>query len=137
MIVIEFIIIVPYIKRLIPFHLKICNTFLFHTFPMMYNIILVTCRRFATWTVAKLSRDTNSIILQGPVCSGNRVTGWHINESNGLSKRFHAEMPGFAFNSTILWDPKKWHRPTLEPIRQLETVKEEFRVRISSSPVVL
>ncbi|KAK8591148.1 hypothetical protein V6N13_031213 [Hibiscus sabdariffa] len=42
-------------------------------------------------------------------------------------RRFHGEMSGFAFNSTILWDPKRWNRPTLEPIRQLDTVKDGFQ----------
>ncbi|KAG4389374.1 hypothetical protein GLYMA_06G083800v4 [Glycine max] len=85
-------------------------------------------RRFGTWTVARLSGDKSSIVLQGPICNGSRVIGWHTNESNGKSKRFHAEMPGFSFNSTILWDPKRWHRPTLEPIRQLDSVKESLWV---------
>lgn len=85
-------------------------------------------RRFGTWTVARLSGDKSSIVLQGPICNGSQVIGWHTDESNGKSKRFHAEMPGFAFNSTILWDPKRWHRPTLDPIRQLDSVKESFWV---------
>ncbi|KAL1291144.1 hypothetical protein HN51_059691 [Arachis hypogaea] len=93
-------------------------------------------RRFGTWTVAKLSGDKGSIVLQGPVCDGARVIGWHVNDSNRRSKRFHIEMPGFAFNSTILWDPKRWHRPTLEPIRQLDSVKESFRVSTLIEQVV-
>ncbi|KAK4277007.1 hypothetical protein QN277_015078 [Acacia crassicarpa] len=84
-------------------------------------------RRFGTWTVAKLSGDKYNMVLQGPVCNGNQVLGWHTSESERTSRRFHAVMSGFAFNSTILWDPKKWHRPTLEPIRQLDTVKEDYR----------
>lgn len=75
--------------------------------------------------MAKVSRDKDNMVLQGPVCNGNRVLGWHTNE---LKRRFHAEMSGFAFNSTILWDPKKWHRPTLEPIRQFDAVKEDYQV---------
>ncbi|MBA0784000.1 hypothetical protein Gotri_001628, partial [Gossypium trilobum] len=43
-------------------------------------------------------------------------------------RRFHAEMSGFAFNSTILWDLKRWHQPTLEPIKQLDTVEDGFQV---------
>lgn len=86
-------------------------------------------RRFGTWTVARLSKDRSGILLQGPICNGSEVIGWHTNnESGGNSKRFHAEMQGFAFNSTILWDPKKWHRPSLKPIRQLESVKENLWV---------
>nr|XP_027190170.1 probable beta-1,4-xylosyltransferase IRX9H isoform X2 [Cicer arietinum] len=86
-------------------------------------------RRFGTWTVARPSGDKSGIILQGPICNGSQVIGWHINnESDVKPKRFHAEMPGFAFNSTILWDPKKWHRPALKPIMQLESVKENLWV---------
>ncbi|CAL0327298.1 unnamed protein product [Lupinus luteus] len=93
-------------------------------------------RRFGTWTVARLSGDKSAIVLQGPICNGNRVTGWHINEPNEISKRFYAEMSGFAFNSTILWDPKRWHRPTLEPIKQLESVKEVFWISTLIQQVV-
>jgi hypothetical protein len=96
------------------------------------------CRRFGTWTVARLSEDRSGIVLQGPICDGSQVIGWHTNnESDGKSKRFHAEMPGFAFNSTILWDRKKWHRPNPEPIRQLESVKENLWVGNLSSSLVL
>lgn len=83
-------------------------------------------RQFGTWPVAKQTSDKSRAVLEGPVCNGTQVIGWHL---NGLSKRFqrfHAEMSGFAFNSTILWDPKPWHRPTLEPIRQLDTVEDGF-----------
>ncbi|KAL3023680.1 hypothetical protein AAZX31_04G079900 [Glycine max] len=93
-------------------------------------------RRFGTWTVARLLGDKSSIVLQGPICNGSQVIGWHTDESNGKSKRFHAEMPGFAFNSTILWDPKRWHRPTLEPIRQLDSVKESLWVSTLIEQVV-
>lgn len=93
-------------------------------------------RRFGTWTVAKLSGDRSSIVLHGPICNGNRVVGWHINESNEISKRFHAELQGFAFNSTILWDPKRWRRPTLEPIRQLDSVNEGLWVSTLIEQVV-
>ncbi|KAK7282992.1 hypothetical protein RIF29_12163 [Crotalaria pallida] len=93
-------------------------------------------RRFGTWTVAKHSGDKSSMVLQGPICNGNQVIGWHINESNGIPKRFHAEMSGFAFNSTILWDPKRWHRPTLEPIKQLDSVKESLWISALIEQVV-
>ncbi|OIW14589.1 hypothetical protein TanjilG_32931 [Lupinus angustifolius] len=93
-------------------------------------------RRFGTWTIARLSGDKSAIVLQGPICNGNRVIGWHINEPNDISKRFHAEMSGFAFNSTILWDPKRWRRPNLEPIRQLDSVKEAFWISTLIQQVV-
>ncbi|KAK6912730.1 Glycosyl transferase, family 43 [Dillenia turbinata] len=83
--------------------------------------------RFGTWRVAKLTANRSRGLLDGPVCNGTQVIGWHTNEITRGFRRFHAEMSGFAFNSTILWDPKRWHRPTLEPIRHLDTVKKRFQ----------
>ncbi|XWS72550.1 hypothetical protein CRYUN_Cryun02cG0049500 [Craigia yunnanensis] len=84
-------------------------------------------RRFGTWTVAKQTWDKSRTVLEGPVCNGTQVIGWHLNGLSRRFRRFHAEMSGFAFNSTILWDPKRWRRPTLELIRQLDTVKDGFQ----------
>lgn len=89
--------------------------------------------RFGTWPVAMLAQSKNKAILEGPVCNGTQVIGWHTNEKSKRLRRFHVDMSGFAFNSTILWDPKRWHRPTYVPIRQLDTVKEGFQVRVISS----
>lgn len=82
------------------------------------------CRRFGTWKVATLSMR-GAIFRDGPVCNGSEIIGWSTRE---LTRRFHADMSGFAFNSTILWDPKRWHRHILEPIRQIDTLKERFLV---------
>lgn len=84
-------------------------------------------RRFGTWPIAMLTENKKQAILEGPVCNGSQVNGWHTNDRKGRTRRFHAHMSGFAFNSTILWDPKRWHRPTLEPIRQLDRGKEGFQ----------
>lgn len=80
--------------------------------------------------MGKASKRRNGAILEGPVCNGTEVIGWHLDRSKrwARARRFHMDMSGFAFNSTILWDPKRWHRPALEPIRQLDTVKERFQV---------
>ncbi|XP_022981009.1 probable beta-1,4-xylosyltransferase IRX9H [Cucurbita maxima] len=83
--------------------------------------------RFGTWPVAMLAQNKNKAILEGPVCNGSQVIGWHTNEKSKRLRRFHVDMSGFAFNSTILWDPKRWRRPTSKPIRQLDTVKEGFQ----------
>ncbi|RZC48372.1 hypothetical protein C5167_041308 [Papaver somniferum] len=83
--------------------------------------------RFGTWPVAMLAQSKAKAILEGPVCNGSQVIGWHTNEKSKRLRRFHVDMSGFAFNSTILWDPKKWHRPTSKPVRQLDTVKEGFQ----------
>ncbi|XP_058765121.1 probable beta-1,4-xylosyltransferase IRX9H [Vicia villosa] len=100
------------------------NVYSIELFQKMRDI-----RRFGTWTIAKLSEDRSGIVFQGPICNGSEVIGWHTsNESDRKSKRFHAEISGFAFNSTILWERKKWHRPLLERIRQLESVNENLWV---------
>ncbi|KAI8550188.1 hypothetical protein RHMOL_Rhmol06G0085400 [Rhododendron molle] len=84
-------------------------------------------RRFGTWPVAMLAQGKNKAILEGPVCNGSEVFGWHTNDKSKRLRRFHVDMSGFAFNSTILWDPKRWHRPFATPIRQLDSVKEGFQ----------
>ncbi|KAF6164461.1 hypothetical protein GIB67_025287 [Kingdonia uniflora] len=84
-------------------------------------------RRLGTWLVAMLAKSKNRVVLEGPVCNGTQINGWHTNDRSKRMRRFHADMSGFAFNSTILWDPSRWHRHTLEPIRQLNTVKEGFQ----------
>ncbi|XP_015576941.2 probable beta-1,4-xylosyltransferase IRX9H [Ricinus communis] len=83
--------------------------------------------RFGTWPVAMLAQSKNKAILEGPVCNGTQVIGWHTNEKSKRLRRFHVDMSGFAFNSTIFWDPKRWRRPSSNSIRQLDTVKEGFQ----------
>lgn len=91
-------------------------------FDQMRNI-----SRIGTWTVAKLVQSKGEILLEGPICNSLQVVGWHIVDMQKRPRRFHTEMSGFAFNSTIIWDTKRWHRPTLEPIRQLETVRQDMQ----------
>ncbi|XP_039069184.1 probable beta-1,4-xylosyltransferase IRX9H [Hibiscus syriacus] len=86
---------------------------------------LRTISRFGTWPVAMLAQSKNKAILEGPACNASQVIGWHRNEKIKRFRRFHADMPGFAFNSTILWDPKRWGRPFSNPVRQLD--KERFQ----------
>ncbi|XP_057533103.1 probable beta-1,4-xylosyltransferase IRX9H [Amaranthus tricolor] len=83
--------------------------------------------RFGTWPVAMLAQNKNKATLEGPICNGSNIIGWHTNEKSKRLRRFHVDMSGFAFNSTILWDPKRWKRPFSNPIRQLDSVKEGFQ----------
>lgn len=84
-------------------------------------------RRFGTWPVAMLASSKNKAILEGAICNSSQVIGWHTNEKSKKLRRFHVDMSGFAFNSTILWDPKRWKRRITSPIRQLDSVKEGFQ----------
>ncbi|XP_078152050.1 nucleotide-diphospho-sugar transferases superfamily protein [Carex rostrata] len=84
-------------------------------------------RKFGTWPVAMLAQGKNKAILEGPVCDGDRVIGWHTNEKSKRLRRFHVDMSGFAFNSTLLWDPKRRYHVAWNAIRQLDTVPEGFQ----------
>ncbi|CAI9093513.1 OLC1v1029023C1 [Oldenlandia corymbosa var. corymbosa] len=85
-------------------------------------------RRFGTWKVGQVEKEETNAIVEGPVCNGSKVIGWHTNEIPNKFKRFHSGVSGFAFNSTILWDPKRWNKPILKPVRFLHTVKEVFQL---------
>ncbi|KAK8934848.1 putative beta-1,4-xylosyltransferase IRX9H [Platanthera zijinensis] len=84
-------------------------------------------RRFGTWPVAMLAQCKSRTTLEGPVCKGNQVVGWNTNEKSKRLRRFHVDMSGFAFNSTMIWDPKRWFPGAPNSARQLDTVKEGFQ----------
>ncbi|KAL3498443.1 hypothetical protein ACH5RR_041175 [Cinchona calisaya] len=93
-------------------------------------------RRFGTWKVAKLRERKTDFVIEGPICNGSQVMGWHTNDLTNKFQRFHVAVSGFAFHSTILWDPKRWHQSTLEPIRLLHTIKESFQVSMFVEQIV-
>ncbi|CAL9124468.1 unnamed protein product [Musa textilis] len=55
-----------------------------------------------------LAQSKNKVILEGPVCNGRRVIGWHTNRKGNNRRRFHVDISGFAFNSRILWNPRRF-----------------------------
>ncbi|KAI3790906.1 hypothetical protein L2E82_04325 [Cichorium intybus] len=85
-------------------------------------------RRFGVWPVSKLKTNTRLATFVGPICNGTQIIGWHTSNFMKRFHRFHADLSGFAFNSNVLWDPKRWNRLTLEPIRFLDTVTDGFQV---------
>ncbi|XP_072989272.1 probable beta-1,4-xylosyltransferase IRX9H [Typha latifolia] len=84
-------------------------------------------RKFGTWPVAMLAQSKSKAIIEGPVCNRRQVIGWNTNEKSKRLRRFHVDMSGFAFNSTMLWDPKKRNHLSWNAIRQLDSVKEGFQ----------
>jgi putative beta-1,4-xylosyltransferase IRX9 len=70
-----------------------------------------------------MSRDERKVVVRGPVCRSSAVTGWFSQDfSNGTAATSSTARPGeldlhgFAFNSSVLWDPERWGRyPTTEP----------------------
>ncbi|KAF0894526.1 hypothetical protein E2562_039523 [Oryza meyeriana var. granulata] len=84
-------------------------------------------RRFGTWPVPVISEGRNEVVLQGPVCKQSQVVGWHTSEDGNKLRRFHVAMSGFAFNSTMLWDPKLRSHLAWNSIRHPEMVKESLQ----------
>uniref|UniRef100_A0A0D3HC25 Glycosyltransferases n=2 Tax=Oryza TaxID=4527 RepID=A0A0D3HC25_9ORYZ len=80
-------------------------------------------RSFGTWPVATLAPGKSKTILQGPVCEGSRVVGWHTTDRSKNQRRFHVDMSGFAFNSSKLWDAK--NRVKLETAFIEQLVEDE------------
>jgi putative beta-1,4-xylosyltransferase IRX9 len=58
------------------------------------------------------------MVLEGPICKGNRVTGWHTDtiQRKGGARRFPIGFSAFAFNTTMLWDPQRWNRPPMDSV---------------------
>lgn len=50
------------------------------------------------------------------MCKGNRITGWNTIQKKGAPRRFPIGFSGFAFNSTMLWDPQRWNRPAMDSV---------------------
>uniref|UniRef100_A0A0E0KM10 Glycosyltransferases n=1 Tax=Oryza punctata TaxID=4537 RepID=A0A0E0KM10_ORYPU len=84
-------------------------------------------RRFGTWPVPVISQGTNEVVLQGPVCKQGQVVGWHTTDDTNKLQRFHVSLSGFAFNSTMLWDPKLRSHLAWNSIRHPEMVKESLQ----------
>lgn len=88
-------------------------------------------RRFGTWPVPVISDNRkDGVMLEGPVCKQNQVVGWHTSEHVSKLRRFHVAMSGFAFNSTMLWDPKLRSHLAWNSIRHPDTVNEGFQVSL-------
>ncbi|TVU47451.1 hypothetical protein EJB05_07054, partial [Eragrostis curvula] len=87
---------------------------------------------FGAWPVATMSRDEKKVVVRGPACSSSGVTGWFSQDfSNGTAateastaRPREVDVHGFAFNSSVLWDPERWGRyPTSEPDKSQDSMK--------------
>ncbi|XP_042417656.1 probable beta-1,4-xylosyltransferase IRX9L isoform X1 [Zingiber officinale] len=90
-----------------------------HLFDQMRQI-----RRFGTWPVAVVTAAQKQLVLEGPVCNGSQVIGWHKNRGK-LTRRSHSFTAGFAFNSTLLWEPNRWVRINPAPKRKHGLIEED------------
>ncbi|CAL5097205.1 unnamed protein product [Urochloa decumbens] len=98
---------------------------------------------FGTWPVATMSIGEKKVVVEGPLCSASKVVGWFSRDFNdGTTRavtykteadsnpagasgtRAHTiNVAGFAFNSSILWDPERWGRPTSLPDTSQDSIK--------------
>uniref|UniRef100_A0A1J3JT37 Glycosyltransferases n=1 Tax=Noccaea caerulescens TaxID=107243 RepID=A0A1J3JT37_NOCCA len=68
---------------------------------------------FGTWPMALLSANRKRVIVEGPVCESSQVLGWHLRKINNETEtKPPIHISSFAFNSSILWDPERWGRPS-------------------------
>lgn len=96
---------------------------------------------FGTWPVAMLGANRKRVLVEGPICNSLQVVGWRkkdyskgssatsyyysriqelINNNNNNNIIINKELQeinisGFAFNSSILWDPERWGRSSSVP----------------------
>ncbi|KAM0850744.1 hypothetical protein ACQ4PT_052882 [Festuca glaucescens] len=93
---------------------------------------------FGAWAVARMSRGERKVLVQGPACSASKVIGWFSRDlsssttvSTGTgsgagtgSSTPEIDVHGFAFNSSVLWDPERWGRyPTSEPDKSQDSIR--------------
>ncbi|EEF37140.1 beta-1,3-glucuronyltransferase, putative [Ricinus communis] len=81
---------------------------------------------FGTWPMALLSPNKNKVIIEGPICDSSQVIGWHLkkmNNNNQTDARPPIHISSFAFNSSILWDPERWGRPSSVPHTSQNSIK--------------
>ncbi|XP_059428004.1 beta-1,4-xylosyltransferase IRX9 [Corylus avellana] len=68
---------------------------------------------FGAWPMALLSANQKRVKIEGPVCDSSQVIGWHLRKMNNESDtRPPIHISSFGFNSSILWDPERWGRPS-------------------------
>lgn len=104
-----------------------------------FNEIRAT-KVFGTWPLAFLSANRERVIIEGPVCDSSQVIGWHFKKQkndSAATNKSPLHISSFAFNSSILWDPERWGRPssiqdtsqkTMKFVEK-EVLKEETEVK--------
>ncbi|KAJ6849152.1 putative beta-1,4-xylosyltransferase IRX9 [Iris pallida] len=86
---------------------------------------------FGAWAVATVSASRKGVVVEGPVCSSTKVVGWQSKDLSGgkiegtrnATKPTRLNIFGFAFNSSILWDPERWGRSLSVPDTSQDSVK--------------
>ncbi|KAM0953733.1 putative 1,4-beta-D-xylan synthase [Dioscorea sansibarensis] len=102
---------------------------------------------FGTWPVAMLGANRKRVLVEGPICNSLQVVGWrkkdfskggsamsyyfsriqeinnNNNNNNNNKGSEEINISGFAFNSSILWDPERWGRSSSGPRNSQDSIK--------------
>ncbi|KAG8647282.1 beta-1,4-xylosyltransferase IRX9 isoform X2 [Manihot esculenta] len=81
---------------------------------------------FGAWPIALVSGNKNKVKIEGPVCDSSQVIGWHLKKMSNETEQVTPppiHISSFAFNSSILWDPERWGRPSSVPQTSQNSVK--------------
>ncbi|CAA7398177.1 unnamed protein product [Spirodela intermedia] len=98
---------------------------------------------FGTWPAASVSASEKQVVVEGPVCRSSRIVGWYLAAPSGGGNPAAPpplDLYSFAFNSSILWDPDRWVRPTNLPdisqdsVRFLQEVVAEDDTKLRAFP---
>lgn len=79
--------------------------------------------------MALVSANRKRVVVEGPICNSSKVVGWLfrdlasdkiglgslLTDADMKAKPPRINISGFAFNSSILWDPERWGRATSVP----------------------
>lgn len=84
-------------------------------------------KRFGVLPVAMLVEGAEKTTIEGPVCDGGRVVGWHTSQESAAQRRFHSDLCGFAFNSSLMWESSGEGRRRSGPVRFRDNIKEGFQ----------
>ncbi|KAK1322356.1 putative beta-1,4-xylosyltransferase IRX9 [Acorus calamus] len=80
---------------------------------------------FGAWPIALVSEGRRRVLIEGPICRSSQVVGWKLGDKNQEvdQNRFPLHISAFAFNSSILWDPERWGRPSSVPDTSQDSIK--------------
>ncbi|XP_042475836.1 beta-1,4-xylosyltransferase IRX9-like [Macadamia integrifolia] len=95
---------------------------------------------FGAWPIALVSANRNRVVIEGPVCDSSLVIGWNARGTNDKANPVAPiHTSSFAFNSSILWDPERWGRPSVQdssqnPMKFVQQVVLEDETKLKGIP---
>ncbi|XP_043699208.1 beta-1,4-xylosyltransferase IRX9-like [Telopea speciosissima] len=95
---------------------------------------------FGAWPIALVSANRQRVVIEGPVCDSSQVIGWNARGTNDKANPVAPiHISSFAFNSSILWDPERWGRPSIQdssqnPMKFVQQVVLEDESKLKGIP---